>query len=485
MGCTQISIGNCSAYGPFNEHTYLKPGKTKKDKRGVDFFVDEKELMGYLDRVDLEEMKKQAVKPSETTTTVERADGQEKEAVTRDRGAQAYIVFTRFDSNTFVSYTNPGTVSANPGAVPGGGGLVAAPRVDVASEINDESSNGGMDAASSHASEKNSEQLIATSPHVRVERFSGGSDEDNDETSRRNLASAFDDGGLSDRGECFVNDGNGSMGSASDAEVEETKDDDATIALGTLMIRPQHCEDVTGYAALDSGGESEGTSIIDEDEDLGAGEADYMVEDGGISSDVQFEPSLVEAVGGLGAINRGSVHADILKDMDGAFQTIVLRFHTWGSHKRAAAQHAREQDRRRQDTDFVVQSPDRIKARLLAAPDISGREFCVFIGLLIARTISPNKEKFENHWRTTDEGAIPRGCFNPFLTRDRFAHLSRNMHFSRNDDAHATTDRAWKLRPVITTLQQTFQSNFIPQPVMAFDASIEVFIQPHACLHEG
>ncbi|KAG6582874.1 uncharacterized protein IUM83_17408 [Phytophthora cinnamomi] len=165
--------------------------------------------MGYLDRVDLEEMKKQAVKPSETTTTVERADGQEKEAVTRDRG----------------------TVSANPGAVPGGGGLVAAPRVDVASEINDESSNGGMDAASSHASEKNSEQLIATSPHVRVERFSGGSDEDNDETSRRNLASAFDDGGLSDRGECFVNDGNGSMGSASDAEVEETKDDDATIAL--------------------------------------------------------------------------------------------------------------------------------------------------------------------------------------------------------------------------------------------------------------
>ncbi|KAG6621304.1 Proline rich antigen 2 [Phytophthora cinnamomi] len=200
----------------------------------------------------MEEMKKQAVKPSETTTTDERADGQEKEAATRDR-------------------------------VPGGGGSVPAPRVasvDVASEINDESSNGGMDAPSSPASEKNSESLIATSPH--------------DETSRRNLAAEFDDGGLSDRSECFVDDGNGSMGSASDAEVEETKNGDATIALDDPNIRAPG-EDVTGYAALDSGGESEGTSIIDEDEDLGAGEADYMVEDGGISSDVQFEPSLVEA----------------------------------------------------------------------------------------------------------------------------------------------------------------------------------------------
>ncbi|KAE9159629.1 hypothetical protein PF004_g31472 [Phytophthora fragariae] len=41
-----------------------KPGKTKQDQRGVDFFVGEKELMGYLDRVDLEEMRKQVAKSS-------------------------------------------------------------------------------------------------------------------------------------------------------------------------------------------------------------------------------------------------------------------------------------------------------------------------------------------------------------------------------------------------------------------------------------
>lgn len=39
--------------GLSNDHTYLKPGKSKTDVRGIDFFVGEKELMSYLDRLDL------------------------------------------------------------------------------------------------------------------------------------------------------------------------------------------------------------------------------------------------------------------------------------------------------------------------------------------------------------------------------------------------------------------------------------------------
>ncbi|KAG2761792.1 hypothetical protein Pcac1_g26357 [Phytophthora cactorum] len=40
--------------GLSNLHTYLKPGKKKKDGvPGRDFFVGEEELMKYLDRVDL------------------------------------------------------------------------------------------------------------------------------------------------------------------------------------------------------------------------------------------------------------------------------------------------------------------------------------------------------------------------------------------------------------------------------------------------
>ncbi|OWZ02587.1 hypothetical protein PHMEG_00025825 [Phytophthora megakarya] len=39
--------------GLSDDFIYLKPGKTKKDVRGVDFFVGENELMCYLDEVDL------------------------------------------------------------------------------------------------------------------------------------------------------------------------------------------------------------------------------------------------------------------------------------------------------------------------------------------------------------------------------------------------------------------------------------------------
>ncbi|GMG17434.1 unnamed protein product [Phytophthora fragariaefolia] len=46
-------------------------------------------------------------------------------------------------------------------------------------------------------------------------------------------------------------------------------------------------------------------------------------------------------------------------------------------------------------------------------------ELCRFVGLLIARTIAPNREKLANHWRLTDEGAILRGSFGSVVQRGR------------------------------------------------------------------
>lgn len=292
------------------------------------------------------------------------------------------------------------------------------------------------------------------------------------------------------------------------------------------------------FAALDSDGDNENMSIYDDDEDLGLEEADAVVEDSAAAPDLLFEPSLLESVGGVGALARGSVHKDVLKDMKlngwngpdtqlpfpymdepyeartdawltedypniysgdhgpteealSAASTALGSFflfapsHLWEDiagasddyflhnlDKRVGAQRAKQQARHRKDNNFEVKSQEQIKENLLATPDISGREFCIFIGLLIARTIAPNKEKFDHHWKTTDEGAIPRGCFGHYMKRDRFAHLSRNMHFSRNDAPEAATDRAWKLRPVIIVLQYTFQRSFIPPPVMAFDEAM-------------
>ncbi|EGZ10580.1 hypothetical protein PHYSODRAFT_518946 [Phytophthora sojae] len=39
--------------GLSDDFTYLKPGKTKKNTRGEDYFVGEEELMKYLDKLDI------------------------------------------------------------------------------------------------------------------------------------------------------------------------------------------------------------------------------------------------------------------------------------------------------------------------------------------------------------------------------------------------------------------------------------------------
>ncbi|ETM44205.1 hypothetical protein, variant [Phytophthora nicotianae] len=99
---------------------------------------------------------------------------------------------------------------------------------------------------------------------------------------------------------------------------------------------------------------------------------------------------------------------------------------------------------------------------LQAVPPIKPHELCRFVGLLIARTICPNREKLANHWITTDEGAIPRGAFSSVMARDRFMDICRNLHFNDNVDPRATTDRAWKIRKVVEVLQRTIREGYVP-----------------------
>lgn len=140
--------------------------------------------------------------------------------------------------------------------------------------------------------------------------------------------------------------------------------------------------------------------------------------------------------------------------------------------ERVEGQYTKQEQREKKIPGFKKSTRDAIKAALLSTPPITARELCVFVGLLFARTIAPNKEKLENHWKTTDEGGIPRGRFGIFMSRDRFMHISRNLHFSSNNDPRAATDRAWKLRPVVDALQQQFKAGYIPPPVMAFDEAM-------------
>ncbi|KAG1709913.1 hypothetical protein DVH05_016927 [Phytophthora capsici] len=50
------------------DFAYLKPGKTKKDKRGEDFFIGEEELMRFLDKTDLAALQAQKTVVSSSNT---------------------------------------------------------------------------------------------------------------------------------------------------------------------------------------------------------------------------------------------------------------------------------------------------------------------------------------------------------------------------------------------------------------------------------
>ncbi|OWY90783.1 hypothetical protein PHMEG_00040936, partial [Phytophthora megakarya] len=94
------------------------------------------------------------------------------------------------------------------------------------------------------------------------------------------------------------------------------------------------------------------------------------------------------------------------------------------------------------------------------------------IGLLLARMMCPHIRRLSDHWATTSVGAILAGTFGRFMKRERFERIIRNLHFSDNDAARAQTDKAWKVRPIVDTLQRTFLSGYTPPPVISFDEAM-------------
>ncbi|OWZ16488.1 LOW QUALITY PROTEIN: hypothetical protein PHMEG_0009714 [Phytophthora megakarya] len=113
-----------------------------------------------------------------------------------------------------------------------------------------------------------------------------------------------------------------------------------------------------------------------------------------------------------------------------------------------------------------------IQNEMAAKKPIMPHELCRFVGLLVARTIAPNREKLANHWKTADVGAISRGCFDSVLSRDRFLEISRNLHFNSNKNPRAQTDRAWKIRKVVEVLQRTFARGYVAPSELSFDEAV-------------
>ncbi|POM60676.1 hypothetical protein PHPALM_30429 [Phytophthora palmivora] len=63
----------------------------------------------------------------------------------------------------------------------------------------------------------------------------------------------------------------------------------------------------------------------------------------------------------------------------------------------------------------------------------------------------------DKHWATREDGAVPRETFGRYMKRDRFRTATRYLHFSSNTASSATTDKAWKVRPVLQTIERTLR----------------------------
>ncbi|GMF56395.1 unnamed protein product [Phytophthora fragariaefolia] len=94
------------------------------------------------------------------------------------------------------------------------------------------------------------------------------------------------------------------------------------------------------------------------------------------------------------------------------------------------------------------------------------------LGLLMARMLNPQCRRFRDHWTSVRVGVVPRGTSNAYMPRHRFEHIMANLHFTNSADVRAASDRAWKVRSVIDTLQERFLRGYITPPFISFDEGI-------------
>ncbi|GMG17466.1 unnamed protein product [Phytophthora fragariaefolia] len=112
-------------------------------------------------------------------------------------------------------------------------------------------------------------------------------------------------------------------------------------------------------------------------------------------------------------------------------------------------------------------SKEMIRGKLMKLTAIIPHELVNWIGLMVAHTLAP--KRFEHHWATTETGVISAGTFGKVMARDRWREIHRFLHLSDNDDPGASRDRAWKIRPVLSTLEKTFKVGFVLGSRVAID----------------
>ncbi|KAF1772570.1 PiggyBac transposable element-derived protein [Phytophthora cactorum] len=116
-----------------------------------------------------------------------------------------------------------------------------------------------------------------------------------------------------------------------------------------------------------------------------------------------------------------------------------------------------------------VATRDDFEEKLRRAKPIKAHEILHVVGLLIARTLCGHTDGLEKHWSTQEDGAIPRGTFSRYMTRDRITTIARFLHFASTNGKSVTTVKAWKVRPVLQAAEKTFRRGYRMEPRISLD----------------
>ncbi|KAL3656735.1 hypothetical protein V7S43_018399 [Phytophthora oleae] len=263
--------------GLSNDFFYIKPGKTKQSVCGEDFFIGENELMKYLDRIDIDELRRQHQK------------GNEK----GNKASKTIEVQSCTEKQT------PGRTSESS---------------TVTQHCGDRS---GQTPTGNREQKSSSQHQIAISPHVESDEAIDGSPPQ--DQSRHCASPAIDSGSSDVEPEPYMS--YPSRGQAADEDTKESGPAayDDPIATDTILEDPNNIapgDNQTDYATLDSDGEGEGGSVYDDDEDIDFTEPDPSEDNETMMTpDLLFDPALLDAVGGVENVARGNVRASVLDDM--------------------------------------------------------------------------------------------------------------------------------------------------------------------------
>jgi hypothetical protein len=141
---------------------------------------------------------------------------------------------------------------------------------------------------------------------------------------------------------------------------------------------------------------------------------------------------------------------------------------------RASALIAAQRRRHAKDNSVIVEDIGIIRQRMRMTAPIEAWEIVRAIGLLVGNVVCTHHTGIYLHWSTTRQGGISAGSFGLLMSRNRFNHIMRHLHFSniRDRENSLLVDKAWKIRPVVNVLQERFRSLWDLTSSLSFDEGV-------------